>query len=201
MEKQYSPWNQPPMKSTTQIHYQTSKGLFQVGHAEGGEQIRCESKWEEEASKTDVVLRTFSSCVFLMVGCCLLQISVCLANGDGWTRQSPDTPLMSHSSHSKQALSPCTATGWRVMDGLCLRYMQERFSPWLIIKEDSYKTENTYCVSNTFISQKLHLSTSRQLAPSLMSVCLPLYFAHSFHIFSIFVWSLSERCFFLPLLR
>lgn len=141
------------------------------------------------------MLRTFSSCVFLMVDCCLLQISVCLANGDGWMRQSTDTPLMSHSSHSKQALSPCTATGWRVMDGLCLSYMQEKFSHWLIIKEDSYKTENIYCISNTFISQKLHLSTSRQLALSHVCLSASLFCSFISHFFYICVISLGKMLF------
>lgn len=183
------------MKSTTQIHYQTFKCLFQVGHTEGGEQIRCESQWEEEASETNVVLRTSSSCVLLMVVNCLLQISVCLASGDGWPRprQSPDTPLMSHSSHSKPALSLCTATRWRVMDGLS--YMQEKFPPWLIIKEDSYKTEHIlwlkyiYC-SNASLDYFQTASSVSCLFVCLFILLIPFTFS------SLFAWSLSERCFF-----
>lgn len=56
--KHCCPWNQPPMKSTTQIHYQTSKCLFHVGHTEGA-QVRCESQWEED--ERNGVLRNSSS--------------------------------------------------------------------------------------------------------------------------------------------
>lgn len=88
----------------------------------GGEQIRGESQWEEEASETNGVLRTSSSCVLLMVVSCLLHISVCLACGDGWARprQSADTPLMSHSSLANRLAQQ----HGRVMDGLRLSYTQ-----------------------------------------------------------------------------
>lgn len=90
----------------------------------------------KKPSETNGVLRTSSSCVFLMVVSCLLQISVCLACGDGWARlrQSPDTPLMSHFSSSKPAPSPCTATWWRVTDGLRLSYTQNKLPPTIYDK-------------------------------------------------------------------
>lgn len=73
-------------------------------------------------SESNGVLRTSSSLVLLMVVSCLLQTAGRLACAEGWTRmrQSPDTPLMTHSTHSGPALSPSTATRLRVMNGLRL---------------------------------------------------------------------------------
>lgn len=191
MEKHSSPWNQPPMKSATQIHYETSKCLFQSHNWPHWR--RCECQWEEGVSETNSVLSTSSSCVLLMVVSCLLQISACLACDDGWARprQSPDTPLMSHSSLSKSAPSPCTATQWRVMDGLRLSYMQDKVPPRFIIKGDSYKTEHILWLKSSFCSNP----TSRKLALTIIFF-LSFYFALCFHDFFFFLCLIFlGRCF------
>lgn len=169
------PWNQPPRFTLrhSSVYFKAT-----VGHTEGREQIRCESQWEEEASETNGVLRTSSSCVLLMVVSCLLQISVCWDRGDGWARptQSPDTPLMSHSSLSKPAPSSCTATRWRVMDGLRLSYMQHRLPPRFIIKGDSHKTEHILWLKSIYF----YFQTAGSYY---LYEFFSLYFARSFHDF------------------
>lgn len=115
----------------------------------------------------------FSPSVLLMVVSCMLQVCVCLACGDEWVKlwQSHDTPLMSHSNHAKSALLLCTATQWRVTDGLRLSRSSH---PWPIIHRDSYKTEHILWI----------------IAQELMWLCL------SFHKISFIAWSRLKDAFF-----
>lgn len=147
------------MKSAThEINHPDSLSDIQVvisvavGHMEAQDEIRCESQWEEEVSETNGVLRTSSSCVLLMVVSCLLQICVRLACGDGWVRprQSPDTPLMSHSCLSKPAPSPCTAT--QQSDGLPRLHAAQ--APTLIYHKRRLIQDRTHIVTQIHLLLK-----------------------------------------------
>lgn len=161
------------MKSTTQIHYQTSKYLLQ-----------SQSQIEEEASKTNGALRTSSSCLLPVVVSCLLQICVFglwwwmgEAEVEPW--HSPDVsfqPLQAGTIIIRSSL--VESDEWPTP-----QLHAAQASTLIYHKRSSNKTEHIHSMcldSDSCIAQIFFLSTSRQLA---LTFSFSLFRFFSFHDF------------------